>query len=626
MKLFNHGVPANRDRRKRRMKILATLVAAAWCSACGGPAPSGGGPGGGARIALSLSASTAIAPQDGTPAVINATIARSGGDASPVSLAVSGLPSGASASFTQPGTGTSGSVSLTAGTGVAAGNYNLTLTASDGSVSSAASLALTVAIVAVVGSAPDPTLGLNGKLAQFMATSFQPASWDYTFFQQHPDTTPLNDLGSHHIRLQDLSVPMKASSSPPQASDWDFTELDVVVQPVLGVTDHSPEYQIAVAPNLTGMLNANGQLIVNPANLATFAAYCANLVRYYNTGGFYWGGKHFQSASNYPIIWWGIFNEYNINGLTPSEYVELYNTVVPAMLAADPRLQFSALELSDFDYQEGDPRNNLPTFVAPAGSGGVNAPVNVASTHFYSSCNQSDSDDQLFSTVAGFVQDVEYFYQELRLRPDLAGVPVWVTENNVNADYSDANGNSTCNPGQKFVTDQRGTSAFFAAWRPYVFSQLGKAGNQALYHWDYDADAQYGEVDFGTGNKYLSYWVDYWLGAMFPPAPAPDILQLSATETTTVEILATKNSDGSVVIMVADHAVHTPADNNGLGDPRTVIVDVSALGKFSSAEQLTLDAKTDATHGPGMPVSAAVAPQITVSLGGYGVTFLVLKP
>ena len=172
MKLFNHGVPANRDRRKRRMKILATLVAAAWCSACGGPAPSGGGPGGGARIALSLSASTAIAPQDGTPAVINATIARSGGDASPVSLAVSGLPSGASASFTQPGTGTSGSVSLTAGTGVAAGNYNLTVTASDGSVSSPASLALTVAIVAVVGSAPDPTLGLNGKLAQFMATSF----------------------------------------------------------------------------------------------------------------------------------------------------------------------------------------------------------------------------------------------------------------------------------------------------------------------------------------------------------------------------------------------------------------------------------------------------------------------
>lgn len=626
MKLLNHGVPANHDLSRRRMKILATLAVVACCSACGGSSPSGGGPRGGGGIALSLSAGAAMAPQEGTPAVVNATIARSGGDASPVSLAVSGLPSGASASFTQPGTGTSGSVSLTAGAGVAAGNYNLTVTASDGSVTSTARLALTVAIVAVVGSAPDPTLGLNGKLSQFMATSFQPASWDYTFFQQHKDTTTLNNLGSHHIRLQDLSVPMKASSNPPQAGDWDFTEIDAVIQPVLGVTDHSPEYQIAVAPDLPGMLNANGQLIVNPANLSTFAAYCANLVRYYNTGGFDWGGKHFQSASSNPIIWWGIFNEYNINGLTPSEYVELYNTVVPAMLAVDSRLQISALELSDFDYQEGDPRNNLPTFVAPAGSGGVSAPVNVASTHFYSSCNQTDSDTQIFSTVPGFVQDIEYFYQELRSRPDLAGVPVWVTENNVNADYSDGSGNSTCNPGQKFVTDQRGTSAFFAAWRPYVFSQLGKAGNQALYHWDYDADAQYGEVDFNTGTKYLSYWVDYWLGAMFPPAPAPDILQLNATETTTVELLATRSSDGSVVIMVADRAVHSPADNNGPGDPRTVIVDVSALGTLSSAEQLTLDANTDATNGPGMPVSASVAPKFTVSLGGYGVTFLVLKP
>ena len=209
-------------------------------------------------------------------------------------------------------------------------------------------------------------------------------------------------------------MPMKASSNPPQASDWDFTGLDAVVQPVLGVTDHSPEYQIAVAPDLPGMLSSSGQLIVNPADLATFAAYCANLVRYYNTGGFEWGGKHFQSASSHPITWWGIFNEYNINGLTPSDYVELYDTVVPAMLAVDPTLQFSALELSDSDYQEEDPRNNLPAFVAPAASGGVSAPVNVASTHFYSSCNQSDSDDQIFSTVPGFAQDVAYFYQELR--------------------------------------------------------------------------------------------------------------------------------------------------------------------------------------------------------------------
>ena len=64
-----------------------------------------------------------------------------------------------------------------------------------------------------------------------------------------------------------------------------------------------------------------------------------------------------------------------------------------------------------------------------------------------------------------------------------------MTENNVNADYDKGGGISACN-GTEFVLDQRGSSAFFAAWRPYVFSQFGKAGAQALYHWDFDADAE----------------------------------------------------------------------------------------------------------------------------------------
>ena len=88
-------------------------------------------------------------------------------------------------------------------------------------------------------------------------------------------------------------------------------------------------------------------------------------------------------------------------------------------------------------------------------------------------------------------------------------MPVWVTENNVNADYEGNNGMSTCNPNQVFVDDHRGTSAFFAAWRPCAicFRQLGKVGNQALYHWQrYYGDRQYGEVDKSGLAPYLSYW------------------------------------------------------------------------------------------------------------------------
>jgi hypothetical protein len=604
------------------------------CSAFFGLGCAGGGQGTppNTGLTVTLGSNMALAPQDGTPAQISVSLVRAAGDTGSVTLSVSGLPPGVTATFSQPGSGDTGSVTFVANSTAAAGTYSATIKAQDPSASAVQSLSLVVAIAATVNDSIATNQGINGKLNEFMSTSFQPAEWDYPYFQNHATLEPaqLNSLGSQHIRIQGLSqaVPMKANSQPPQPSDWDFSELDAVVQPVLSVADNSPEFQIAVAPDLPGMLDSSGHLIVNAANLNTFATYCANLVRYYNKGGFDWGGAHFQSQSSHPITWWGIFNEYNINGLTPGEYVQLYNAVVPAMLAVDPTIKFSALELSDYDYQVGDPRNNLPTFLSAANAGGVNAQVNVLSTHFYSSCDQLDTDAQVFSTIPGFVSDLKYFYQELQLRPDLLGVSVWVTENNMNADYANSSGNSTCTPTQKFVTDHRGSSAFFAAWRPYVFSQLGKAGNQALYHWDYDADAQFGEVDYTTGNKYLSYWVDYWLARTFP-APSGssgmDILALTATETSTVEILAARSSDGTVNLLVADHAVHSSSDNNGAGDPRTVILDFSPLGNFSSVFEIMIDQNTNLSNGP-TPMSLTPSSKMTVSLGGYGVAFLTLKP
>lgn len=597
--------------------ILSAILLAASCG--GGYANNNQPP---APVTLQLSASTLTATQDGSPAAVNVTLVRPYGNTNSITLSVTGLPTGVTNVITSPGTGNTGMISFDA-QGAAAGAYSVTVNATDGVTNATAALTLVVAIVTTVQNTVNTNAGVNGRLQEFMATSFQPAEWDYQFFINHPDITPLTNLGPRHIRIQGISqaVPMKANSSPQQPTDWNFTMLDDVVQPILAAADHSPEFQIAVAPSF--MNDASGHLDITN-HLNDFVQYCANLVRYYNTGGFTWGVTLFKSASMNKITWWGIFNEYNINGLTPAQYVQVYNAVVPAMLAVDPTIKFSALELADFDSGSGDPRVNLPTFVDPSNQGGVNAQVNIVSTHFYSSCNQSNPDTQLFNSVTGFASDVTYFYQELKLRPDLANVPVWVTENNVNADFDKGGGISACN-GTAFVLDRRGTSAFFAAWRPYVFSQLGKAGNQALYHWDYDADQQYGEVDFNSANKYLSYWVDYYLARYFPSPPGSNILTVDTTETTTVEILGTRNDDGSVVVMVANHAVHSSSDNNGPGDPRTVVVDVSSLGAFSSATQLTIDANTDPANGP-TSVAVTVTPRMTVTLNGYGVSFLEFKP
>jgi hypothetical protein len=575
---------------------------------------------------LTLSTNLVVASQDGTPIQLIATLQ---GNLLGVNFSVSGMPKGTSVHIAHAFEDTSSVLTIMSSPVTPAGIYSATVTATAGRVTASQDFTLIVAIAAVVGTSVDMNAGVNGRLQQFMSTDFQPKNTDYTFFQQHPDTAPLEALGPQHIRVQVIgdAVPWKANSLAQQSTDWDFTILTAALQPILGVTDHSPEFQIASAPSFLN--DSNGHFILNAQNLAVFAQYCANLVRYYNKGGFNWAGIAFVSPGypQYHIEWWGILNEYIINGLTPSDYVQIYNAVVPAMLAVDPTIKFSALEAYDYDYQTTDPRNNLPTIFAPANQGGIGAQVDSVSTHFYSSCDWKDTDAQILSTVPGFANDVRYFRQEIQARPDLATVPVWVTENNVNAGYTDSNGFSTCNPTTSFVLDPRGSSPFFAGYRPYVFSQLGKADSQALFHWTYSGDSQFGEVDFNTGNKFLGYWVDYWLGRIFPATPSspgPEILDLSLTEDATVEVLATKNADGSTVVMIANHAVRSPDDHNGTGAARTVFVDVSALGPFGSATQMTIDAGTNTSNGPSF-VPLLPAGKIPLMFQGYGVTFVVFK-
>jgi hypothetical protein len=582
------------------MRTVASLLA---CLSLFGLAACGGGGNSNPMGSLSLSFSPASALVfSGQPsATVNVTLNRQGTTGN-VTLSVQGLPTGAAATIQSPGTSNSGSITLSASSAAAA-TYPLTVTASDGTVSGSAALSLVVGAVAQIG------ITKNGGFQVAMSTSFQPAEWDYQFFTLNPNATaPLGNLQPAHIRLQGVSQGVPQTT----ANTWDFTVLDDVTQPVLGVGDHSPEFQIAVAPAF--MYDANHDFL--DPTYQGFAAYTQNLVRYYNKGGFTSGDGLFHvSASSYPITWWGVYNEPNFNNLDSTQYTQLYNAVVPAMQAADPSLRFAALELGDYT---GLANAFMPAFVA-----GVTAHVDVLATHFYSTCNQKDSDAQLFSTIPDFVSEVGDIYAQMQTNPALTSVPVWVTENNVNADFDKGDGISACNGGT-FVTDQRGSSAFFAAWRPYVFSQLGKARVQALYHWDFDADKQFGEVDYSTGALQLSYWVDYWLARMFPSPSGAELLTYTSTDTSDVEILPVVNGDGSLVVMVANYAVKSSGDNNGPGAPRTIRIDTTAWGNFSSGSLLTIDANTNVAGGP---VASTVTPasQISVTLNGYGVAFLTLK-
>lgn len=584
----------------RKTRIFAAmLLALPLVVGCGSSGGSGGG--GGQQFSFTLGNASVTTFPGQTSAAIAIDVSRSG-DKGSLTASVNGLPSGATAQVQSPGTGSSGSLTLT-NTSAAPGNYTLTISMTDGTYTTSQSLTLTAGVVATIGA------GNGDSFQEAMSTSFQIAEWNAGFFQNFSSAQPeLNTLNPQHTRMQVMSQAIPQTG----ASTWDFTMLDQTLQPILGSSDQSPEFQVAYAP---GFMYVNGSTTFTDPTFQQFAGYAANLVRYYNTGGFTAGATHYQSPSSTPITYWGIYNEPNGNGISASEYVQMYNTLVPAMQAADPSLKFVALELSDYGNQE---QMYVPPFVQ-----GVTAQVDVLATHFYSSCNQSDSDQTVMDTVPGFASGVQYIYSQLATNPKLTSVPVWILENNVNADYEGANGMSTCNPGQVFVDDHRGSSAFFAAWRPYVYSQVGKAGAQALYHWSYAGDQQYGEFNNSTGQLQLSYWVDYWLGKYFGQGQW-NLLSASTNDDENVEALAVQKSGGPTLVMIVDHAVASSTDNNGAGAPRTVLVDVSALGAFTSGKQLTLDGSTSPTTGPSEQ-SVTPAAQIQVTLNGYGTTILTLQ-
>lgn len=525
---------------------------------------------------------------------------------------------------------------------------------------------LGTAPVVVIESTADTDGGIKSTLSQFMSTALQPADWQYAFFSNSPENAvTLDSLGPRHILVQLIdggAIPLLANGSVRSMADWDFAELNAILRPVLQVADKSPMIQIAVPPNVAGMTDSTQQIIP-----AAFAEYCADLVAYYNEDGFDWGSDHIARPDDWPqqkIAYWGILSDINAASFSAAppqlaaQYAAIYAQTTAAMQnATTTPLAFSALEFDDFAGTGG----NLTSPTTPDGQSVLQgflsataltqSSINDVAIHFFGAATgPSTPDSTLFANARPFAVDVAKVRSALDL--DAPNLPIWVTENNVQADVPDDHGMSMSSHSQAdFENDPRGTSAFFAAWRPYVFSLLGKAGSNALYHWDFtaghctppldshcamsqadaallniDLDSQNAEVDFSTGTPFISYWVDQWLGRMFPADPGGTILQIGAYDTTSLEILAVRNDQArSVVVMVVDIAPETAAVANGHGVPKTVVVDVSRLGTFASASMLTIDASTDANLGPGDPKPLAPAPRMVVTLHGYGVAFLTLQ-
>ena len=625
-------------------RILLVLAATAEMVACGGGSNSGGASPA-LAVTITISSTSTIASAGSTSAPLTVIINRESGDTNPVLLTVTGLEVGVTPQIVQPGTGNSGTITFAASSQAAPGTIPIIVSASEeGSITSdnvsLTVLSAPVTVNVTVNSTVNTSVGFGGLMQTMMSTQFQAAEWAQSFFPSVASaTTTLANLHPQHIRVYATSqgIPERADKS------WDFSVLNATLEPVIGVGDQSPNLVLVEGPP-GACTNIPPNCVLQPQNYPDFAKYAARMVQYYNTTTGFTddnGVQHVHTPFT-PITYWSIYTIPDLVGLTPAQYADLYDQTVTAMQNAGSLvpLKFVALELSG----SIDPSDYVPAFL-----NAVTAPIDVVAQQDYAVCGWQNNDVvAMGSVINSFAQYAQDFASIVANSPKLNNAVLWMVENNVDADFSIGNGLGECsNP---WKVDARGTSPFFAAWRPYVFSQWAQAGSHMLVQSDFVQDAStmslmYAEVTYANGQPYLSYWVDYYLERYFPYC-APDepaswctaqpvsILTWTTSEpvdSQTVEIFATRNTDGSIVVMAADHAINGPNDNNGPGAPRNVVLDLSQLGNFTSATELTIDANniTDPTTNQAtQPVAVSVtpAPQMTINMGGYGVTFLKLVP
>jgi hypothetical protein len=366
-----------------------------------------------------------------------------------------------------------------------------------------------------------------------------------------------------------------------------------------------------------------------PSHYSDFATYAATLVKYYNThAGFVDADGISHVHGNYtPITYWGIFDQPNEVGLSPSQYTALYGNVAAAMQAAQSEIPIKFVGL-----QIGGSLSTQPFDYIDAFTQNVGGQVDVLAAHFYSGCNYELPDSSIMQMMTSSLAPlVTHILESASASPNaaIAQAPIWIIDENVIAEPGNSS-SSSCQVASNLAAD-RESGPFAVAWRSYMYSQLASAGVGGIYNSVFAGDQGAGELDRSTGSYHLLYWADYYLQYYFcglggsGECDQHTDLQTTSSEgdDRTVEIFATGQDDNSLTIMIVNHAVAAPSDFGGAGAPRTVVLDVSALGSFAHGTEVDINQSTDPAVGP-VPQEVGGASQIAVQLPGYGTSFVLL--
>jgi len=228
---------------------------------------------------------------------------------------------------------------------------------------------------------------------------------------------------------------------------WDFSSLDSVVSDITAAGAR-PVLDIFQAP--VWMWDCTTGRMADPS-FTEFAGYMARLVAYYNKGSFVAeDGLTITNPAGVRnrVDYWELWNEPDLwsiaclprgnENITASQYLTMWNAAVPRMLAVDPSIKF----IGPVASPQGNASGNYFTTLL----GGASRKPDVLSFHGYGGWQTTQTDQEIFGGISALVG---YLGQVRGWEPN---IPIWMTELNVNAAWSDD-------------PTHRPYNAFSAAWR-----------------------------------------------------------------------------------------------------------------------------------------------------------------
>jgi hypothetical protein len=379
---------------------------------------------------------------------------------------------------------------------------------------------------------------------------------------------------------------------------WDFSSLDSVVSDITAVRAQTV-LNISRAPEW--MWDCTTRTI-RDLTFGEFGEYMARLVAYYNKGSFVAeDGRTITNPAGVTnrITHWELWNEPDLDSLaclpnrapniTPAQYVAMWNATMAKMFEVDNSIKLIG------------PATDAPQYVTALIAGAIRKP-DALTFHGYAGGSIAQSDQLFFDGLDEIVSSLA------RIRASAAGIPVWITELNVNAAGSDD-------------PTHRPYNAFGAAWGASAFRRLALGGAAAIFHYEFahPENPIYQMVDPSTGIARLPYWRDFYLARYFPPGSR---LLAASSSASGIETLAARAPRSrNVRVLVVNRQVDSPMAVGGPGLPATVQVTVANLRGVAQVTLRQLDDATPLASGP--PATALPAGNTaTVSFSGYGAALL----